>query len=101
MQFPGSPKQSEIKQFNFDNGKTLSYVRMEPSSRIVRGKNSAEIQLAAILFYDCRNSQPRGVVFKVDDIITFFGEKYQVATVESLYGRKDLHHYEVGLIKYA
>ena len=24
LQFPGSPKQSEIKQLNFDNGKTLS-----------------------------------------------------------------------------
>lgn len=81
------------------NEQTLERVRMEPSSKIIRDKNNAEIQLAAIMFYDCRNSTPRGVIFAVDDIISFNGEKHRVQTVEPLYDGKKLHHYELGLVK--
>lgn len=82
-----------------DSGKKLTYVRMEPSGKIIRDKNNAEIQLAATLFYDCKNSRPRDVVFEVDDIIIFNGMKHQVMLIEPLYDNKHLHHYEVGLIK--
>ena len=41
---------------NLDTGITIQHVRMEPSSKIIRDKNNAEIQLSATLFYDCRNS---------------------------------------------
>ncbi len=83
------------------DGIVVKHVRLEPTSRIVRDKNSAEIQLSAVLFYDCKNSQPRNVAFKEDDIIIFSGEKYRVQMVEPLYDRKKLHHYELGLIKHA
>ena len=79
----------------------LSFVRMEPSSKIVRDKNNAEIQLAATLFYDCRNSQPRGVKFVEDEIVIFNGQKHKIQTVEPLYDEKKLHHYELGLIRHA
>ena len=79
----------------------LSLVRVEPSSKIVRDKNNAEIQLAATLFYDCRNSQPRGMKFAEDEIITFNGQKHKIQTVEPLYDEKKLHHYELGLIRHA
>ena len=79
----------------------LKHVRMEASSKIVRDKNTAEIQLAATLFYDCRNSKPKGIVFAIDDIIIFNGQKHCVKAMESLYDDKRLHHYEVGLVKYA
>lgn len=79
----------------------LRYVRMEPTTKVVRDKNSAEIQLAATLFYDCRNSRPHGVTFAVGDIITFNGQKHQVKIVEPLYDGERLHHYELGLIAYA
>lgn len=79
----------------------LSHVRIEPSSKIVRDKSSAEIQLAATLFYDCRNSRPHGITFAVDDIIIFNGQKHQVKLVEPLYDGERLHHYELGLIKRA
>lgn len=78
---------------------TLERVRMEPTNKIIRDKNNAEIQLAAIMFYDCRNSIPRGVIFAVDDIISFNGEKYRVQTTDPLYDRKKLHHYELELVK--
>lgn len=48
-----------------DDGQVLTKVRIEPSNQIVRDKNNSEIQLAATLFYDCRNSQPIGINFNV------------------------------------
>lgn len=75
-------------------------MRMEPSSRIIRDKNNAELQLSATLFYDCRNSFPRGVVFAEDDVILFNGQKHRIQLIEPLYDGKKLHHYELGLIKY-
>ena len=83
-----------------DDGFRLEKVRIEPSSRIVRTKNSAEVQLTATLFYDCRNSVPREFEFKEDDIILFNGQKLRVQVIESLYDNNKLHHYELGLIKY-
>lgn len=84
-----------------DDGIVLKHVRIEPSSKIVRDKSSAEIQLAATLFYDCRNSRPRNVKFAEDDIIIFKGDKYSVKAVDLLYDKRRLHHYEIGLSKHA
>jgi hypothetical protein len=84
-----------------ETAQELRYVRMESSTKVVRDKNSAEIQLAATLFYDCRNSRPQGITFAVDDIIIFNGQKHQVKLVEPLYDGERLHHYELGLIAYA
>lgn len=82
-----------------DAGVELTYVRMEPSSKIVRDKNNAEIQLAATLFYDCKNSSPKNMMFFTDDIIVFNGAKHRVQIIEPLYDEKRLHHYELGLVK--
>ena len=82
-----------------DQGTELTCVRMEPSGKIVRDKNNAEIQLVATLFYDCKNSRPKDVVFKVDDLIAFNGVMHRVEVVEPLYDNKRLHHYELGLVK--
>lgn len=79
----------------------LRYVRMEPSGKIIRDKNNAEIQLAATLFYDCRNSQPTDIFFEVDDLIIFNGQPHRIKTVDLLYDRSRLHHIEMGLIRYA
>lgn len=84
-----------------NSGLTLEKVRVEPSNRIVRDKNSAEVQLAAILFYDCKNSVPKNFAFNEDDIILFNGQKLRVQVIEPLYDENKLHHYELGLIKYA
>lgn len=84
-----------------DDGQEITYIRIEPSSKVVRDKNHAEIQLVATLFYDCRNSRPCGVSWKEDDIVVANGEKYQVQTVEALYDGKRLHHYEIGMIRHA
>lgn len=79
----------------------ITYVRMEPSGKVVRDKNNAEVQLAATLFYDCRNSRPKGVEFAEDDIIIFNGQKHSIQVIEPLYDGERLHHIEMGLIKHA
>lgn len=84
-----------------DCGISLKFVRMEPSKQIVRDKNNAELQLSALLFYDCRNSTPKNAGFCIDDIIVFQGDKYMIKAVDPLYDNKKLHHYELGLIKSA
>lgn len=82
------------------NKKIVKNVRLEPSAKVVRDKNNAEVQLAATLFYDCKNSSPRGVVFKTDDIIIFNGEMFKVQIIEPLYDARKLHHFELGLVKH-
>ena len=84
-----------------DDGQEIKYIRIEPSSKVVRDKNNAEVQLAATLFYDCKNSRPCAVEWKTDDIVAVNGEKYRVQTVEPLYDGKRLHHYEIGMVKHA
>ncbi len=77
----------------------ISLVRFEPSSKIVRTVNNAEIQLSATLIYDCRNSRPKNIQFGLDDIITFNGEKHRIQLIEPLYDGNKLHHIEIGLVK--
>lgn len=84
-----------------DSGIHVTRVRMEPSGKIARDKNNAEIQLAATMFYDCKNSVPRNQTFCVDDIMVFNGVRYKIQVVEPLYDGRKLHHYELGLIKSA
>lgn len=79
----------------------LEKIRIEPSSKIVRDKNNAEIQLAAFLFYDCKNSRPSGQDFEEDQILDFNGQKHRIVSIEPLYDGEKLHHYEIGMIRYA
>lgn len=79
----------------------LAHVHMEPSSKVVRDKNNCEQQLAATLFFDCRNSQSTAGELKEDLIVDFQGQKHRVVSVEPLYDGRKLHHYEIGMVRYA
>ena len=83
-----------------NGGQAMSNIRIEPSKQIIRDKNNAEVQLAATLFYDCRNSRPLNMTFVVDQIVDFNGMKHQIKVVEPLYDNSKLHHYEIGMVKY-
>lgn len=78
----------------------LERIRIEPSNKVIRDKNNEELQLAALLFFDCKNSSPRGQNFEVNQMVDFQGEFFRVAVVEPLYDRKKLHHYEIGMVRY-
>ena len=78
----------------------LMHVRIEPSSRVVRDKNNREQQLAATLFFDCRNSQNTAGDLKEDLIVDFQGQKHRIVSVEPLYDGRKLHHYEIGMVRY-
>ena len=89
---------------------TLEHVRVEPSAKHVIDGNGETVQLAAVLFFDCRNSSPADVKFALkDDIVNgktvalqkvrFEGRLYTVQTVAPLYAdRNRIHHYEIGLV---
>ena len=79
----------------------LTHVRIEPSSRVVRDKNNREQQLAATLFFDCKNSQNTAGALKEDLIVDFQGQKHRIVSVEPLYDENKLHHYEIGMVRYA
>lgn len=79
----------------------LDRIRVEPSSKVVRDKNNAEIQLAALMFYDCKNSKPTGQIFEEDQIFDFNGQKHRIVSVEPLYDGRKFHHYEIGMVRYA
>lgn len=79
----------------------LERIRIETSSKVVRDKNNKEVQLSALLFYDCRNSRGDTDVLKEDNIVDFQGDKYRIVAVDPMSDAKRLHHYEVGMVKYA
>lgn len=79
----------------------MTYVRIDSTSKIVRDKNSAEIQLAAVLFYDCQSSRPCEMSFEQDQQVVFSEQRYRIQTVEPMYDEHGLHHYEIGLVRYA
>lgn len=79
----------------------LKNIRIEPSSKVIRDKNNVEWQLAALLFFDCKNSSPKGTVFHEDQVVDFQGEQFRIISVEPLYDKRRLHHYEIGMVRYA
>ena len=79
------------------SSRSLSRIRIEPSSKIVITRDNTQKQLTSVLFYDCRNSLPAGVAFTENDVITFNDVDYAVLGIDKLYDNKGLHHYEIGL----
>ncbi len=76
----------------------LRYVRLEPSSRVVRNRENIECQLSARMFYDCVNSLPLGIEFSEESKVVFRGKEYTVVLVDTEYADTDApHHYELGL----
>jgi len=82
----------------FAGTRALTYVRFEPSSKLITTKDNRQVQLAATMFYDCKNSAPSGVTFtEGDQIIQTGGRVYKVETVDNCNDEIGLHHYELGL----
>lgn len=75
----------------------ISFVRLEPSSALKLNSQNEQIQLNAVLIFDCRNSRPRNFDFSSADRIEADGNQYRIVSIDKLYDGKKLHHLEVGL----
>lgn len=75
----------------------LSRLRIEPSSTLRISKSNQQVQLAAVLFYDCCNSRPKDFDFSCVDKIKFEGEQYNIVSIQKQFDDKKLHHLEVEL----
>ena len=79
----------------------LEHVRAEPESRVVRDKNNRELKLSAVLFFDCKNSRSTAGEPKEDMLLELLGERFRVVSVEPFFDESGIHHYELGLARYA
>lgn len=75
----------------------LSHIRIERSSALRISKTNEQVQPAAVLFYDCRNSRPGNFDFSHADKIETDGVQYNIMSIERHYDDKKLHHLEVEL----
>lgn len=81
----------------YGNPVTLEYIKIDPTRTLKTDSQNRQVQLSAILFYDCFNSFPK-VEFIEGQRVNFRGRVYKVETVETLFENRDQpHHYEVGL----
>lgn len=80
-----------------ENRKRLSYLRFESYSNLRLSKNNEQVQLAGVLFYDCKNSRPRNYDFSHTDKIVIDGVQYNIVSVQKHCDERGLHHLEVEL----
>lgn len=78
-------------------GTTLENVRLEPVAKRQYSLSDALPEADVKMFFDCRNSSPRGVVFGTGDVVVFGSREYKIVRVSSFYDERRLHHYEVYL----
>lgn len=76
----------------------IKFVRLESTTKRIQTKESQDLQLSTLMFYDCKNSNPNTIIFSQGQVITFNGLDLIVQIIEPLYDEKKLHHYELGLI---
>jgi hypothetical protein len=74
----------------------ISFVRVEPKTKLVIDKQNRQVKLSALVFYDMVNSTPAHE-FSVSDRIIFKGRTYNIAVIDELYDASKLHHLEIGL----
>lgn len=82
-----------------DESVILTRVRLEGCVKRSAGGAVCGTEAAGVLYYDCRNSAPKNVVFSVGDLIEFGGREYAVTAVEWLCGKNGApHHAEIRLV---
>ena len=75
----------------------LSFLRFESYTTLRLSKTNEQVQLSGVLFYDCRNSRPKGYNFSHADKFEIDGVQYNIVGVQMQYDDKKLHHLEVEL----
>ena len=98
LHYYGKPAQDNDGNVTWPSSREVKWVRIDPSGRLVSTMDNTEIRLSGLMFYDERNSAPRGAVFAVGDRVEWNGKPYRVETAEMLYDGARPHHQEVGLV---
>lgn len=82
------------------SSQTLKFVRFEPSSKLVMTKDNNEVQLSAVMFFDCKNSTPVDAIFTAGDLLNRTGGAAYtiVGGVEPICAKNSAHHYELELV---
>lgn len=75
----------------------LSFIRVAATTKLSMDKSNNQVQLSAVLIYDCRSSRPRNFDFNIVDRIVFSGTSYRIVRIDPKYDGRQLHHYEVEL----
>ena len=81
------------------NTTAVSFVRIEPASKLALNKDNQEVQLSLLMFHDSVNSSPKNEIYSLGDAIVFNGAEYKIEAIDTLYdiGQR-AHHLELGLI---
>lgn len=75
----------------------LTFIRIDPCSKLISDKTQRQVQASVVLFFDCRNSRPKGTVFAEEQTVLWNDREYTVRSIEPLYDGRKLHHWEVTL----
>jgi hypothetical protein len=96
----GAKTQNDAGQWTHASNQTLTRVRFEPSTKLVKTKDNNEVQLSAVMFFDCRNSGPADTTFMLgDEIERVDGSTYEiVGGTEPIFDGNRAHHFEVELL---
>lgn len=76
---------------------TLTHVLFQPTSKLITTKDNREVQLSTLMFFDCKNSEPIGITFALEDVIEADGKTYTVKVIDAPLDQRGTHHYEIGL----
>lgn len=94
---PYSGTVSSVKQYGEEVD--LEFVRIEPVKQNAMTALGDMKNDRVNLFYDCVNSRPIGLEFKVNDVVTFGGVAYTVRKTAPIYGSGTaIHHWEVACV---
>lgn len=95
----GVKVKDEWQNVTWPNSQTLSRIRFEPTSKLIKTKDNREVQLSALMFFDCRNSFPADAMFAIgDQIVQTNGAKYEVVGgITPIFEASKPHHYELEL----
>ncbi|MGN0596357.1 MAG: putative minor capsid protein [Ruminiclostridium sp.] len=75
----------------------LKYVRLIREVKMVYDKQNNQVQQAALLYFDCVNSQPAEFDFSSADRIRHNGVDYKIINIKPIIAFDKTHHIEVSL----
>lgn len=79
------------------DSKNLKYIRIDADLTHRADEKDTVHAARWLLFYDCRNSLPRGVTFSVGQTVTWNDLRLTIKKITPVWEDRTLHHYELEL----